>query len=193
MTVANHAYSFAAEPQLDHVWITEPEWKAMIPAKAEIGFTFEMPKPVAERFAVFHMLDKGLGCNGHFWEKATARMSLKVIEATNERIKMALSGKGLIGKAGSEPVIFQGWIEVDRAKGEISRFDMVALGRDNVDLRTAENEKSVSNYWYRVGPKATVMMAIAFEKIAGDKPIDRVPPYAIMFNSAKAYNRPYFK
>jgi hypothetical protein len=35
-------------------------------------------------------------------------------------------------------------------------------------------------------------MAIAFELIEGSRPIDRVPPYAIMFDSERNYGRPYF-
>lgn len=189
--VGNNAYSFAAEPQLDHVWITEAEWKALIPANPSVGVRFDMPRRVAERFAMFHMLDKGLGCNCFLWEKATAKMNLTVAKVTDGEIQMHLSGAGLIGKDGTTPVRFQGVVEIDRRKNEISRFDMIALGRDGTDLR--DGADSISNFHYRLSAKNKVVMAIAFEKIEGDKPIDRVPPYAIMFNSAKTNNLPYFQ
>jgi hypothetical protein len=193
LAAGNGVYSLPAEPQLDHVWITQAEWKSMVPYNPSLGFTFEAPKRVAERIAMFHMLDKGLGCNNFVWEKASAKMTLKVVEVTDVRIKMDLSGKGLIGKDGNYPVRYQGIVEVDRKKGEISRFDVIALGRDGGDMRSDDEKIARSNFWYRIGPKCKVVMAIAFEKIAGDKPIDRVPPYAIMFDSAKTNNKPYFQ
>jgi hypothetical protein len=189
--VGNNAYSFAAEPQLDHAWITEAEWKSMIPSDPAVGIRFEMPRRIAERFAMFHLLDKGLGCNCFLWEKASAKMHLSVAEASDAKIRMNLSGNGSIGKDGKEPVRFQGIVEVDRRKNEISRFDLIALGRAGGDLR--DGAESVSNFRYRLSPKSKVVMAVAFEKIEGDKPIDRVPPYAIMFDSAKTNNLPYFQ
>jgi hypothetical protein len=37
-------YSLPAEPQLDHVWVREAEWKSMVPYNPSLGFTFEAPK-----------------------------------------------------------------------------------------------------------------------------------------------------
>src|SRR5262249_41675729 len=95
LAAGNGVYSLPAEPQLDHVWITEAEWKSLVPFNPALGFEFAVPKRVAERIAMFHMLDKGIGCNNFLWEKASAHMALKVAELTEDRIKMHLSGKGL--------------------------------------------------------------------------------------------------
>lgn len=192
IAVAADDYNFAPEPQLDHVWITEAEWKSMIPVDPQVGDVVRVRSGVAHRIARFHLIDKALGCGVFLWEKARAEIRLKVTAVSDRSIQMDLLGNAWIGKNGDYPVNLQGRLTVDRSRGEFTRFDMIALGKDDGDFRTPEERMQRNSFWYRVGPQSKVVMAIAFELIPGTKPIDRVPPYALMFDSERNYGQPYF-
>lgn len=192
LAAGNGIYSIPAEPQLDHMWITESEWKAMIPVDPQLGGKIAVPKAVAERLATFHLMDKGVGCNGFYWDNPTCDMSMKIVHVSPDQVKLELQGMARIGKKVDYPVRLQGKVEVDRARGEFTRFDMIALGKDNGDFRTPEEMTARNNFWYRLSPKCKVVMAFAFEKVNGDKPLERVPPYPIMYDSQKVANKPYF-
>src|SRR5262249_14845171 len=49
MTVADGSYNYAAEPQLDHVWLTEKEWRSLLP-ETKVGATREVPNDIVDRF-----------------------------------------------------------------------------------------------------------------------------------------------
>ena len=192
MNVAAGEYGFDNEPQLDHVWLTEKEWKALIPAAATVGTTVDVPKPLVERIAKFHLLDKGLGC-AFFWERANGEMKLQVEEVTDTALRLRLNGLAWIGKSLDYPVRFQGFVGVDRAKGTIAHFDMLAIGKDDGDFRPPAERTQHFSFHYVLRPNCSVVMAIAFEKLDGNKPTERVPPYAIMCETDRTSNNPYFK
>jgi hypothetical protein len=164
----------------------------MIPFEPTLGDVIRVHRRIAERIATFHLIDKGLGHNVYLWEKATCEMRLKVMELSDTHIGMSLTGMARIGKNGDDPVRLMGCVKVDRRTSEFTRFDLLAIGRDDGDRRTPEEKAARSNYWYRVSPGSKVVMAIAFELIQPAKPIDRTPPMAIMIDSERTLNRPYF-
>lgn len=192
IAVAANDYNFAPEPQLDHVWITEQEWKSLIPTDPRVGDVLQIRPALAQRIAKFHLIDKALGCGVFLWEKARADLRLKVVSVTESSIEMDLHGQAWIGKNGDYPVRLQGFLTVDRRLGEFTRFDMLALGKDDGDFRTPAERVQRNSFWYRISPQSKVVMAIAFELTPGTKPIDLVPPYALMFDSEKNYGQPYF-
>jgi hypothetical protein len=192
ITVASGEYSYAAEPQLDHVWITEAEWQAMIPDNPRVSDLLQVPASVSQRLATFHLMDKALGCGVFFWEKATADLRLRVAAVDTATIRMELEGSARIGKTGDYPVKLLGRLTVDRRRREFTRFDLIALGKDDGDMRSPEQRLQRFNLWYRIDPQSKVVMAIAFELIDPAQPLNRVPPYALMYDSERTYGRPYF-
>src|SRR5207247_866424 len=62
----------------DHVWITEPEWKAMFPAKAKKGDTLPLPPIIAKRIARFHLVDNTRGEPGYWKEKEIQKSDLSL-------------------------------------------------------------------------------------------------------------------
>jgi hypothetical protein len=192
MTVAEGDYTYAAEPQLDHVWFTQKEWKSLLP-EAKAGATRDVPSEIVDRFVTFHLIDKALGSAGFFWEKATGEMKLTVTKLGELGMNMSLTGSARIGKSTDYPIRFQGFVDYDAKKDRMVRFDMIALGKDHGEMRTAEQLRERFQYHYVYRPKFAVVMAIAFELVDGSKDLDRVPPYAVMFESHRTYNRPYFK
>src|SRR5262245_32203586 len=68
----------------DHVWLTAGEVQSLVPAKAEVGFTYPLPDTIAERIARFHLLDNTRG-EPQMWsrqEVRTKKLALAVVSAT---------------------------------------------------------------------------------------------------------------
>src|SRR5262249_37071041 len=45
----------------DHVWLTEAEWKSLVPANPKPGESFALPDAIGERIARFHLIDNTRG------------------------------------------------------------------------------------------------------------------------------------
>lgn len=193
LTAAEGYYDLPAEPQLDHLWLTESEWKSLIPAEPRAGDVIAVPPRVARRIAKYHLIDKGTGCKVFVWDKATAEMKLKVSEVTPTSVRMELSGTAHIGQKADYPLLLQGRLEVDRRRGEFTRFDMLAIGRDDGDLRPEEERLKRFNFWYRLHPGGKLVMAVAFELVDGIRTLDRVPPYALMWGRETMNDGKYLK
>lgn len=190
--VAGGDYGYPVEPSADHVWLTEAEWKNLIPAKPRVGDKMPVPAALVERIATFHLRDTHLGSPPFFWGSVSGEMGLTVEEASPGRLRMRLDGTATLGDKAPYPVRFQGFVHYDRTKKAIARWDMVALGRDNGELRPGDTKKQLFNSWYELQEGCTPLMAVAFELVSADSPLNRVPPYAVMYRSDKTYNKPYF-
>ena len=191
--MAGGNYGWAAEPQCDHVWLTEAEWKSLVPTEPKKGASHDVPQALSQRIATFHLLDKALGFPGFFWSKTTCTMKLTVEGVSERVIRMRLEGEGRLGeKDGGYPVFFAGFLIYDRKQEKLTRFDVVALGADGGEQRTPKERDATLNISYEVPKGCVPLLAVAFELVSGEREIDRVPPYAIMYDSAKSYNRPYF-
>lgn len=191
VAVSSGTYELPPEPQLDHVWLTEAEWRSMVPVDPQVGDVLKVKPQIAQRIATFHLSDKALGCCAFLWEKAKGEIKLRVSNVSESTIEMDLTGMARIGNDGTFPVRLQGRLKVDRKKNQFTRFDMIALGRDDSDFRTDDEKIKPNTYWYRLSPKYKVVLAIAFELVDGTRAIDRVPPYAIMFDSERTYQKAY--
>jgi hypothetical protein len=56
----------------DHMWITEPEWRAMVPSDAQPGQTRAVPAAITERIMRFHLVDNTRG-EPPMWERPEIR------------------------------------------------------------------------------------------------------------------------
>jgi hypothetical protein len=70
---------------------------------------------------------------------------------------------------------------------------MLAIGPDDGDFRPADKRVERHSFHFVLGTNRSMVLAIAFEKVDGNRQIDRVPPYPVMFESQRTYNRPYFQ
>jgi hypothetical protein len=151
------------------------------------GERFAVDPAVAERLARFHLVPhKMVGGSGHWGRKAVgaARLSLTVVEATADRVRLRAEGFAHLGSAydaakaitpngplghGYEAPLY-GFLEYDRTAGRFTRFDLVAPG--DVWGRWGDaNGKSMA-----VERPGRNPVLIAFELAAGDSPTDRIPP-----------------
>ena len=84
----------------DHLWLTEAEWKSMLPANPKKGDKSELSATVAERILRFHLTDNTRG-EPPMWRKDEIRsheLTLTVDEVTAARVVLRLDRVGAIGE-----------------------------------------------------------------------------------------------
>jgi hypothetical protein len=158
----------------DFLWLTKDEVATFAPAKAEAGFTYDLPKPVADRILRFHLVDNTRG-EPPFWDRKHVRKSkltLTVVQATAEAIDLRLDGEALLATDADPDKADRGY-DV-RLRGELRYLP----GKQTIDrLEVA----AVGDHWgegrYTRGARAgRTELGVAFGPVVGEKPADRVPP-----------------
>jgi hypothetical protein len=160
----------------DHLWLTQDEWKSLVPSGVRLGEGYPVPERVARRIARFHLVDNTRG-EPPLWGPGEIRslaMTLTVAEMTTEQFRLRLDGSALLSTevdvATAErgfDVRLLGHLTYDRKADRFTRFDIVAVG----------------DHWgeglYTAGARpGHTPLGIAFELSRGDAPADRVPPQA---------------
>ena len=176
------------QPNTEYMWLTQDEWKSMVPAEPVKGQKFDVEASIAERMARFHLTPQrattsegGIKSNRSIKQ---ARLRLVVTEVTPHQIRMQLDGfvhwgsdydaskaitpNGPLGQGYETPLY--GRLEYDRAKKAFTRFDIVASG--DVWGRWGDaNGKSM--YVERPGRNP---FGFALQLATGNSPTDRIPP-----------------
>jgi hypothetical protein len=160
----------------DHLWLTETEWKSLVPARPNRGDRFPLPAAVAERILRFHLIDNTRG-EPPMWRRDEIRaqeLMLTVEEATPDAVRLRLDGTALLASAADAAqakrgfdVRLLGYLRYDRLKEVLDRFDVVAVG----------DHWGEGPYTRRARPGCTPL-GIAFELASGKSGADRVPPQA---------------
>jgi hypothetical protein len=173
-----------AQAQPDHLWLTEAEWKSLLPADPKKGDSAAVPAGVKDRFIRWHLNPLTVyGETNALDPKAVHAGELKLtVEAVSpSSVRLRLDGFARLGdeaprdvaegkrasvdRWGYEPRVL-GFIDYDRAKKAITRFDVVALGEHFGRLGICDSAT-------RVGLQP---LGISFELVTGDAPADRIPP-----------------
>ena len=164
------------EASRDHMWLTEAEWRSLVPNGAKAGDRFALPRAIARRIARFHLIDNTRG-EPPFWEAEhvrTADLSLTVASATPAAVELRLEGPVLLSTDADPAKAERGYdaalsgrIRYDRKADRVDRFDVVAVG----------------DHWgqgaYTQGARpGRAPVGVAFELASGDTPGDTVPPQA---------------
>jgi hypothetical protein len=181
------------ETQSDLLWLTEAEWRSLVPADPKEGDRLEVAPPVRKRFFGTLAIDYMEGSVNSLAVRESA-MTLAVERATAETLRMRIDGYGKLGREiddrlrseknsrGSEVRIL-GTVEVDRRAGRIVRFDAVGLGEAwGNKMEYVSREIRLDRYPWAYG--------IAVELVATRTPADLIPPYNMLhYGGATA---PYF-
>ena len=160
----------------DFLWLTAAEVRSFAPAKAEPGFTYDLPRAVADRIVRFHLVDNTRG-EPPFWDRSHVRradLKLTVTKVTADGIELRLDGGALLS-TDADParadrgyeVRLRGDLRYLPAKQTLDRFDVAAVGE----------------HWgegtYTGGARpGRSLVGVAFGPVAGDQSADRIPPQA---------------
>lgn len=158
----------------DHLWVTEDEWRRLLPAMPVVGRSVPVPASLVERILRFHLVDNTRG-EPPLWERRQVRrgyLGLRVEEVRDDRVRLRLDGSALLA-TGDDPARSKrgfegrllGELEYDPRTRTVQRFDLVALGDS-----WGEGE------FTRGARPGRTPLGIAFELARGDTPADRVPP-----------------
>ncbi|HKB38606.1 MAG TPA: hypothetical protein VKD72_19335 [Gemmataceae bacterium] len=166
------------EPAHYHVWLTEAEWKSLVPASPKKGDRFPVPDGICKRIFRYHLVNGTFGLPG-VWRLEDIRsgeLTLKV-ETTSPTVRLRLEGSARLATDANldkaprgYDVRLTGVLEYDSDRKAFSRFDVVAVG----------------DYWggdYEGGrfkrPGRTPL-GIAFELARGTSAVDLAPPLVHM-------------
>jgi hypothetical protein len=172
------------QAQPDHVWLTREEWKSLIPATPRAGEKFPFPAATLQRIVRWHLNPLNVyGETNALGPKQVraAELTLTVEAVTADTVRLRLNGSAKLGNEppapvaqgkiacidqwGYEPQVL-GYIEYDRKKQAVTRFDVVALGDHFGRLGIADSGT-------RLGLQP---LGITFELVSGERAADRVPP-----------------
>jgi hypothetical protein len=158
----------------DHLWLTEAEWKALIPATPHKGDTVAVPANVVARIARFHLCDNTRG-EPPAWqhkEVRAAKLTLTVERVSDSAVTLRLAGAFLLA-SDADPgraqrgfdVSLLGRLRYDVKKQRVDAFDAVALGEH-------WGESALT----RGARPGRTPLGVAFELARGDAAADQVPP-----------------
>ena len=177
----------AHEAQPHHMWLTETEWRSLMPTNPKKGDAVAMPSGLTDRILRWHL--NPLRFYGRYGPDAlsrkdirTGQLTLTVDTIAADTVRLRLDGFGKIGAVpppaivegkvasldqwGYEPRVL-GFLEYDPRKRIFTGFDIVALGEHFGRLGNGRRAPS------RIGIQP---LGIAFQLVKGDKPADRIPP-----------------
>jgi hypothetical protein len=135
------------QPNTEYLWLTEAEWRALVPGKARKGLTVRVPPILAERLARFHLTPRrAMTSEGGILpprDVRKANLDLVVEEVTANRLTLRRSGlvqtgipfaadkattpNGPLGFGFETPL--EGILEYDRVADRFTRMDILALGQ----------------------------------------------------------------
>jgi hypothetical protein len=163
------------EPQRDHVWFKEDEWKPLVKTSPREGDIWPVPTEITDRLCRFHLIDATTGITEQ-WYWLPDSVKSQELKVTVERvspttISMRLDGSAQYGPAYRGPegpkgeVItykVRGYLIYDVKKGKFTRFDVTAVAMDG---------------HYDIHKKVRQPLGVAFELTPAEKPADRIPPF----------------
>jgi hypothetical protein len=164
------------EPGRDHLWLTQGEWQALVPARFAQGEVVAVPGPVVERICRYGLIDLvRVGGNGRPRRPEhvhSGAWRVTVAEVTRASVRLRLDGSARLGthdrgsgaqdkegKADTYQVL--GVLSYDRKQQRFTRFDLVGL--------------SETGHYDEIHQKM-VPLGVAFELSQGQVPADRVAP-----------------
>jgi hypothetical protein len=118
----------------DYAWFTRDEARSIVPEDPEPGRTRDVPRPIVERLARFHLLDNVRGQTTPFPARAVeeARMTSRVTEVDGDVVTLRLEGRTRTSDEGRWPV--RGERDRDRPEAQRRGMDLELLGFARYDL-----------------------------------------------------------
>jgi hypothetical protein len=182
---------WAAETQSDMLWLTEAEWKSLIPTDPRPGVSVSVDPAIQHRFFSTIGIDYLEGSVNSLLPRRT-ELALTVVSSPTNTVSMRLDGYAAMGHEFQPEVRTQphtrgceirvlGWVDYDTDQRTLTRFDIVGLGQawGNKMNDTQREIRLESHPWY---------YGIACELVKGSSPLDLIPPYNLIhYGSAGPY------
>ncbi|HUE72061.1 MAG TPA: hypothetical protein VMP01_14335 [Pirellulaceae bacterium] len=182
---------WAAETQSDLLWLTEAEWKSLIPADPRPGAKVEASAAIQKRFYGTLGIDYMEGSVNSLPVREST-LTLSVEKADDRQLLLRVEGhaqlgKPLTGDSRDQPetrgceLKLVGEISYDREQQRIDRFDLAGVGRAwGNKMNYVGREVRLENHPWHYG--------IACELVTTDTPADLIPPYNLLhYNSTPPY------
>ncbi|MFT4641827.1 MAG: hypothetical protein ACI8T1_005171 [Verrucomicrobiales bacterium] len=184
--------AWAAETQSDMLWLTEPEWRSLIPNKDQPGMAIEVPEEIQRRFFSTMGIDYMEGSvNALPVRESTMTITLDE-DSTSSKMLLRIDGYGVMGKpldssSKEDPstrgceLRMTGRICYDTEAKTVVAFDVAGIG---------EAWGNKMEYTRReIGlPEPRWNYGIACELVTGNTPYDRIPPYNMLhYGSGMTY------
>lgn len=182
------SYRMLFEPNVESMWLTETEWKSLVPEHPTSGQKVAVLPAIGERIARFHLSPRRAltSEDGIVPKRAirAAKLTLVVDDVRPERIRLRMTGfvhtgtvydeakattpNGPLGFGYATPI--HGILDYDRTKKVFVRFDMIAPG----DVWGRWGDANGDSQQVERPGRAPV--CFAFELASGDSPSNRIPP-----------------
>jgi len=176
-------------PGTDTLWVTEREWKAMIPEAPKKGDKLVFPATLQHRILRYYAAPELVGWNNtDYYTIRSAEFTLSVDEASADGFRLRLEGFTRKGKEFNEKDLapmggefrFLGYLHFNSRTKAFDRFDVIALGKgwggggEPINgTGKGPNVAYVPVYEREIRPYG---VGLAYTLVPGDRPIDRVPP-----------------
>jgi hypothetical protein len=179
------------ETQSDLLWLTEREWKSLIPANPTAGSRNGVARAIQKRFYSTLAIEYMDGSVNSLPARDKT-MTLTVERVDDNRVLQRLDGYARLGKERNDKLRSQphtrgcevrvlGFIDYDRKRQAIVRFDIAGIGR------AWGNKMDYLNREIRLD-QYPWMYGIACELVTGNSSHDRIPPYNLLhYNSTGPY------
>jgi hypothetical protein len=199
-------FNHIVEGSRDYLWLTEAEWKSLLPPNPRVGDQMPLPPRIIRRIFNFHV-DPGrqlgqqsgrrFASDGRDLRAAEATLTVEAVSP--ERVRLRVNGSGRLqreetltnphyetGKfVHTLEARLQGILEYDRKKQAFTRFDLVVLG--DFDGRVWNANAGSPTFSDRPGRHP---IGFAFELVQDPSPLDQLPPTGSM--TPEKLEREYF-
>jgi hypothetical protein len=175
----NPKANLSREAGRDFLWMTQAEWKSLVPVEPRVGERRAVPAPLVDRLCRRYLIDLvRVGGEGGPRSRANTlhqELTLTVESADADRVRLRLDGSaafrtygpehGAPGKEGRVDAFgLLGFLDYDARKQAFTRFDVVALSE------TGHFDEAA---------RKILPLGVAFELTRGEKPADRVRPHSL--------------
>lgn len=185
----------APHGQRSSLWLTQEEWKSLIPDHPQQGQTQRVSTKLAKRFWLYGLVPQTLWVVEESWKPDSVRageLNVTVVDVDPRMVRLRLHGSVLLAAPGvlhtwpdrkfiknienRYDARCEGVIEYDRATNKITRFDLAALG--DFSGRWFAGNKG----WQEAKTEAPLPLGFAFEldRTAYELPAERRRPRSFM-------------
>lgn len=133
-----------AEAQRDYLWLTQTEWRSLMPADAKVGASFAVAPAIVDRIGRYYLIDATSGITQKwFWKPGDVlgqHLTGTVGERSDKKVRILLAGEARYAadqKGAAVSYKLQGVLEYAPGGRTLDRFDMTAFA-DNAHWRAKQ-------------------------------------------------------